>query len=237
MSTYENQNDDPVIIARFKKLIELTKTSTHQISAQFRIPESVVNAWLDGSICINQKTSERLVDIFAKLGAYFESDWLLHGNGSEPALEQKPKKKNNRFKRRKANIDPLNRIAPILEAKYFAEINPGGIVYVVSSCKMEPIYDLGGYVGTVPVPLEDIESFIGSNIVMETSDGVEVCRLGKRKDMYMQEFFLESLSVRDRLVRLEEIKKIRLIVWYRGGRVFTDSSHKIRLKETSARLN
>ncbi|MDR1031732.1 MAG: hypothetical protein LBL30_01240 [Holosporales bacterium] len=231
MSICKNQKDDPATVARFKKLVELAKTSAHQISAQFRIPEFVVSAWIDGGICINQKTSERLVDIFAKLGVYFESNWLLHGNGPEPALGQKPIKKSNRFKRRKANIDPLNRIAPILEAKYFAETNPGGIVYVVSSRKMEPIYDLGGYVGTVPVPLEDIESFVGSNIVMETSDGIEVCRLSKRKDMYMQEFFLESLSVRDRLLKLEEIKKIRLIVWYRSGRVFTDSSHKICLRK------
>jgi hypothetical protein len=225
MSIYENQKDDMAIVARFKKLIELAKTSVHQISVQFRIPESEVNAWTDGGICINQKTSECLVDIFDKLGVCFESNWLLYGNGPEPALKQKLKKND------KANINSLNRVAPILEAKYFAEINPGGIVYVVSSRKMAPIYDLGDYVGTLPVPLGDIESFVDSYIVMETKDGVEICQLGKRKDMYVQKFFFEALSVRDRLVKLEEIKKIRLIVWYRSGRVFTDSSHKICLKK------
>jgi hypothetical protein len=235
--TYENGKDEVSSqIARLELLMKYAEISESQLEKQFGIPLAAFETWRNGQVPINQTAAERLIEVFAYLGVFVGVEWLLTGNGTAPALG---KDIVNSFAQRNLDSDifdpkKLNIIAPIQEAQYFCQVNPTGVVYAVSNKKMAPFYNLGDYVGVIPISLEDTDSVLEAHVLLETSSSrADICRLAKESEFnyYIQKFSSQSANFQSKKIKKEEIKKISLIVWHRSIRMFIDASHKIRVRK------
>lgn len=149
---------------RLKYVREIMRLSRSYLEDKYHLSAATLKAWENGSSRLTEKGLRRCIDIYHQEGLLVTRDWLLTGSGLSPrvsldmgkylASELSYPRHNNpdmgvqQIKEKEAKAYEIDENKCILrEAAFFKESYVNAIVLMVTNNDMEPVYQVGDYVG------------------------------------------------------------------------------------------
>ncbi len=124
--------------ARIRLARNMVGLSRKEVEERFSISANTLQSWESDKNTLTQKGAKRLNEVFIQLGLLCSEEWFLSGNGQMPMLLKE---------KLSLPIDINEDICILREIEVFRAINPDPIVITISDNVMEPIYEIGDYVG------------------------------------------------------------------------------------------
>ncbi len=134
---------------------------------QFYISVNTLQSWESDKNSLTTNGANKLQMAFARAGLVCSEEWLLTGKGQPPMLLHD-------------DIQPSSEITEDLcilrELEVFKAINPDAIAILITDNGMEPLYEIGDYVGGNKKKKDQILAIIGQNCIVETIHGETLVR-------------------------------------------------------------
>lgn len=162
-------NDSHACGKRIKTARLLAGLSRKDMEEKFSISASTLQAWEIGKNPLNEKSANKLIEIFNSMMLICSSEWLLYGIGTPPRTLAELQKISN-IDVSNETVNWSDEIAIQKEIDYFCTINKSSIVILINDDGMEPIYALGDYVGGKKHFSNQINSTVGMNCIVQLTD-------------------------------------------------------------------
>lgn len=164
MSRKKNNNPTTNTPAeRLKYIREIMRLSRSYLEDKYRLSAATLKAWENGSSRLTEKGLKRCIDVYHQEGILVAREWLLNGSGLSPRVSldmgkylaselSYPRHDNPdaelQIKEGVAKVYEADENKCILrEAAFFKESYSNAVVLMVTNNDMEPVYQVGDYVG------------------------------------------------------------------------------------------
>jgi len=122
------------------------------------------------------KKAQKLTNIFKTLHVICSCEWLLFGIGQPPQLCQSLTKLNNSQIKAEEVTYWDDEIAAQQEINFFLKANRNAIVLLVNDKSMEPYFNVGDYVGGKKRFVENINSIVGMDCIVQLKNKIQLIR-------------------------------------------------------------
>jgi hypothetical protein len=156
------------------------------IAKKYNIPATTLKAWENALTGITEKGLKRCIDVYRREGMLVSREWILYGTGLSPRISldmgkylasdlQYPKREES-CKKSKIKDDgtlyTVDETTCILrEATFFKEGYTNAIILAVTNDDMEPVYQIGDYVGGVFRYGKNINTAIKCDCIIRLTSG------------------------------------------------------------------
>lgn len=173
---------------RLKYIRLKTRLSRSEIQNKHKLSEATLKAWENGAAKITEKGLKRCINIYRKEGVVLSKEWVMTGEGISPKLsvdigkyfasdlqyplrneEGKIQEQSTKYKK-----DDTTRM--VREASYFKESYPSSVILMVTNDDMEPVYQIGDYVGGIFRYGENIKEALKRDCIIRLKTGEDMLR-------------------------------------------------------------
>ncbi|KTC83734.1 helix-turn-helix transcriptional regulator [Legionella brunensis] len=192
---------------------------------KFGIPAATLQAWESGKYEISTKGINRFVEALYKAGLATTPDWFIRGIGLAPRLIESTS--TTLFRKLNSEFDPdLTEDEIILkEVDFFEQINPNPMIIVISDDTMEPIFNIGDYVGGNLIPGRYAYRYIGSLCIVELHNNeffIRRVNRGTKPNLFNLVCINMDTTSENCYLLDKEIISLAQIVWHRKNEKFSD---------------
>lgn len=186
--------------------------SRRKFNEKFKVSVNTLQAWESGKNPLSPKVAKMLSQYFLDAGLICSQDWLIEGNGTLPRfvnteiLENAPQKNTNVEKE------------IYLEIETFNTVNSDPIVMTIPDDTMLPFYKAGDYVAGNKKYKEDINKYLGCNCIIETIEGITLCRkLAQGELINTYTLLCTNLDTKEASLVISNIKLnfVAEVIWHR----------------------
>jgi hypothetical protein len=149
---------------RLKQVRIILRLGRDYLEKKYHIPAATLKAWENGLTSITEKGLKRCIDMYRQEGMLLNREWILFGIGLSPRVSldmgkylaselQYPKNEEKaEYPKVSDDVTPyiIDETACILrEAAFFKKEYQNSVVLSVINDDMEPVYQIGDYVGGI----------------------------------------------------------------------------------------
>lgn len=169
---------------RLKYVRKLVRLSRPAIEEKYHLSAATLKAWENGQAPLTAKGIKRCIDIYRKEGVILNKEWIMTGEGLSPKLsldmshyfasELQYPARDNKGLVKEENLLPYSKddnAAILREADFFKKLYPDAIVLTVTNDDMEPVYQIGDYVGGRFRYGDDIATALKRNCIVRLKTG------------------------------------------------------------------
>ncbi|MGD9107775.1 MAG: hypothetical protein PVI75_01210 [Gammaproteobacteria bacterium] len=177
---------------RMQHLRNLTGLSRQEFCDKHNINQRTLKSWELGDYKgIPENSAAKVIAAYFEEGVRCELPWLMHGTGQPPTLTQKKQIEK--------------------EIEMFKQNNPNYIILSINDNTMEPYFYPKDWVAGIKRKGKDIQTLIGLNCIIETSDERILLRhleAGSKKDHY-------TISCANQTLKNVSLKSAAQVLWMR----------------------
>lgn len=177
---------------RLKYLRAMLRLSRSYIEQKHHLSAATLKAWENGACRLTEKGLNRCISIYRQEGIMVNREWILDGVGLSPRLaidmgrylstelqyperHDQPRINDSDSLALPYNIDDDNSCI-LHEAGFFKDSYPDAIVLMVKTDDMEPVYQIGDYVGGRLRYGKDIDSIVKRDCIVRLKNGELILR-------------------------------------------------------------
>lgn len=156
---------------------QLVKLSRAEIQEKYGLSQDTLAAWENERINITEKGIDRCIKIYSAENLIFSREWLLTGEGLSPNFSFEL---NRYFKNFPSSLETNKKMDDNFllakEIEYFRSLTQNSVTALIASEDMLPLYSPGDYVGGRLRQKNDIESCLGRDCIVRTTDNATYVR-------------------------------------------------------------
>jgi hypothetical protein len=204
---------------RLKRVRNLANLSREAFCAGSDVNLATLISWEVGRFGgLSKKGATSVVERVAKEGVFVTPEWLLYEVGVGPEVRS-DYNKSNQVKQTKSNIKlPPEKTKIIEELMTFRNLNKHAIDFVINDDAMLPHFQPGDYVAGTLRFGDKIQSLIGYDCIVQTSDGrifMRHLQRGPREHSFNLITTNLQSKIADKVIYDVELAAAAPIVWHR----------------------
>jgi hypothetical protein len=211
----------------------LLRLSRRYIEEQYKLPEATLKAWESNKARLTEKGLNRCIDIYRKEGVLVSSEWINNGKGLSPRISVDMGKylasdlqypEHGKSTSLQINDSGENSYlvddskAILREATFFKESTQNSVVLMITDNDMNPVYQIGDYVGGIFRYGKDIDSALKRDCIIRMKDGNLVVRRlfkSKNSNLYNLACINPATESENPILFAVEIESAAPIIWHR----------------------
>jgi transcriptional regulator with XRE-family HTH domain len=163
-----------------EKLLKLTRAD---IQKKHSLSPDTLAAWENGKNPLTEKGLERCIGIFSNENLIVSREWLLTGEGLDPALSFDLNRYFTQMTTRQPDEKLNDTILLAKEIEFFRSLSSDSVTGLIANEDMLPLYARGDHVGGRFLYGDNIEACIGKDCIVHTKDGATyIRRVSKNAD-------------------------------------------------------
>lgn len=222
MTSIDNSGSDSIRSGlRLKKARLMAGFTRQALESKYGISVNTLQAWESAKSPLSFKGANKIIQALQDSGLECSIDWLLHGIGPSPRLNDEINIPGMFSLQKQQNNNQLNwddESAILREVECFRTSNLNSIVSIVTDDSMLPIYFIGDYVGGKRKTTETFDKYIGINCLIETIEGMTIIRRlerGNAHSLYTLSCINPNTTVPSPVLYNVKIISIAPIIWHR----------------------
>jgi transcriptional regulator with XRE-family HTH domain len=174
---------------RLKYVRKLVRLSRPDVEEKYQLSAATLKAWENGQATLTAKGIKRCIDIYRKEGVILNREWIMTGEGLSPKLsldisryfasELQYPLRDNKGMIKDSDLLPYSKddnACILREAAFFKESYPDAVILTVTNDDMEPVYQIGDYVGGRFRYGKDIATTLKRNCIVRLKTGEDIIR-------------------------------------------------------------
>lgn len=162
---------------RFKLCRTMAGKSLRELAVINKMSYSNLAQYERGKLLISEKNVERFLNMLLSENIFCSKEWLLSGEGEFPRhLGSATDTNNNKVLHHKFLPDISGEFLVFNELELFKSNNPKALVKCVSDDSMFPLFDIGDYVGGIPVDPSFYTKLNGYSCIIEFPNSNQLIR-------------------------------------------------------------
>lgn len=138
---------------------------------KYDISSHTLNAWLNNSRQLSHKGADKIAQAFSQEGWFVSPEWLMAGQGFAPTYVERSHFYNF-SQTRSVNADRFKEEDFMIakEVAFFRNANPSALLLIIANAEMVPQFDIGDYIGGVPIDKELYDKVIGQVCIVDVKN-------------------------------------------------------------------
>jgi transcriptional regulator with XRE-family HTH domain len=207
----------------------LLRLSRRYIEEKYNLPEATLKAWENNKARLTEKGLNRCIDIYRQEGVLVNSEWINTGKGLSPRISvdmgkylasdfQYPQHETSQINDSSTSYSIDDSKAILREATFFKESAQNVVVLMVTDNDMNPVYQIGDYVGGLFRYGKDIDSAVKRDCIIRLKDGALVIRRlfkSKHNNLYNLACINPATESDNPILFSVAIESAAPIIWHR----------------------